>query len=187
MIDDNIEKFFKEPENQIFRHVKPKDVDNNGNFENVIFETGLVFFVLEKNSFDKLIESFQFHEYSKHPEWIAEKYLEIKLQELNLYSKPTVDVHDMISESKNVFNISQNPNYELFIDTEEFLKLRLINVGRKNIQIVVNEKLIRIKDDLFFFNEKIQNIDILGCFIENKFEDWKCHLSQKKVNKITFS
>lgn len=186
IIDENIEKFFKEPKNQIFRHIKPKDVDDRGDFRNVIFETSLIFFIFEKNIFDKIINSISLKEYSEHPEWIAEKYFEVKLQELNLYVKPTVDVYDLISESKSVFNLSKNPNYELFIDTEETLKLRFIKKSKKNISIIINDKIVNVQEDVFFFNEEIHELKIIGCFIDDVFEDWKCHLSEKKVNRITY-
>ena len=99
-------------------------------------------------------------------------------------SNKNIFTYDVISQSKNIFNQSKNIHYDLFIDTKNLLKFIITNHSNKSIDIVINDTFVSSKEKTFIYNEKLDNIERLGCFIESKYEDWLDLLSSKRINKI---
>lgn len=188
IIDENVELILRNPKSSLFIHQKPPNYSDKGVFEPVILGTALIFSVFEKHEFDLLIRALSKEEYASRYDLIAEKYFEIKLKELGLYRKPEITIFDCLSESQNIFNLSGSKDYSLFLDNRTKLKFVFRNASDKKILVIINDKLIVVDEEQeFLYNESIEQIDTLGCLIENNFHDWKPILFQLSENTITFS
>ena len=175
LIDENVKSFLSNPEDAVFKHKKD---------DGVVFNTSLIFSTFTKDSFFKLVESFSKEEFIKKYNLTAEEYFEEKIKKIGVYNKD-VFTYDIISQSKNIFNQSKNVHYDLFIDTKDLLKFIITNHSNKSLDIVINDTFINPKETTFIYDEKLDNIKRLGCFIEGKYEDWLDLLSSKRINKIT--
>ena len=175
LIDENVKSFLLNPENAVFKHKKD---------DGVIFNTSLIFSTFTKDSFFKLVESFSKKEFIKKYNLTAEEYFEEKIKEIGVYNNKNIFTYDTISQSKNIFNQSKNIHYDLFIDTRDLLKFIVTNHSSKSIDIVINDTFINPKEKTFIYDEKLNNIKRLGCFIEGKYEDWLDLLDSKRINKI---
>lgn len=188
IIDENIELILKNPKSSLFIHQKPPEYNGNGIFEPVILGTALIFSVFEKLEFDLLIKTLSKEEYANRPDLIAEKYFETKLKELGLYKNPEIAVFDYLSESQNIFDLGGSKHYSLFLDNQTKLKFIFRNLSDKKIQIIVNNQIIETTNGQeVLYDESIEQIDTLGCLIENNFHDWNPLFFQLKKNTITFS
>lgn len=176
LIDQVIEDFLTNPRRGIFKHKKP---------DTILEGVALVFSVFEKEKFEKIVDSLDRDEYSKNWNWIAEKYFEEKLKSLDLYEKPILHVKDLLHESKDVFNMSQNESYFLFLDTKNLLKFRFINNSDQKIKILINDKVFDRENGEFVFMEEINEIETLGCIVEDNFDNWIPILESKRTNTIS--
>lgn len=174
VIDDVVERYLLNPKQSIFIHQKP----------DTVFMTGLVFFIFEKLNFTKIIESLSREEYSQSWGMIAEKYFEEKLKTIGLYETPTDKVTDLIHESKDIFNVSNNESYDLFLDNQNLLKFKIFNKTDKKIKIIINDKLIEVGYGEYVHLDKMENLDTLGCIVDNIFDNWTLFFYEKKTNLI---
>lgn len=181
IIDEVVTQFLVNPKPQIFQHCKKQENDSE-----TILGTALVFSIFEKNKFSELVSLFSRKEYVENYGWIAEKYFEIKLNILNLQSNSKLTVYDKISESKNIFNISNKDYYDLFIDNQNLLKFIFKNKTQEFQKLIINDELISVKPGTYFFNNEITKIDTFGLLYDDKFECWKHFLKELKKNQITF-
>lgn len=185
IIDDVVYRFLKNPEPQIFEHRKISEKSEENSYTNL--GTALVFSIIEKNNFLKLIDSLSQKEYEENYWWTAEKYFENKLISLNLYVQPEFIVSESISESKNIFNFSSNNDYDLFIDNQSLLKFIFKNNTQQNQKIIVNDNLLTVEPGNYIFNQKIENIETIGLLSGSDFESWIKFIKIRKINKITFN
>jgi hypothetical protein len=170
-----------------YTHIKPKNVNDIGEFVNVIFQTSLIFLSLSKSKLEIIVDDLNKFEYVQHPELIAEKYLEKIIERNNLDIPNLGYVMDKFHESTSVFDQSQNPEYEIFVDNENQLNFRYIRKNDdKTHVVIINNKLVEITDDVNFFTEShpIQNFGVL---VDNQYDDLLPLLHVKnKINKILF-
>lgn len=187
IIDENIESILRNPISSLFIHQKPPKRNSNGIFEPVILGTALIFSVFKKHEFDSLIKTFSKKEYAERYDLIAEKYFEKKLDEIGLYKEPKIAVFDYLSESQNIFDQSPSKDYSLFLDNQTKLKFIFKNLSDKKMMIIVNNQILETQGgQQILYNERIRQIDTLGCLIENNFHDWNQYFSELKKNTITF-
>lgn len=171
-----------------FKHVKPKNVNEVGDYVDVVFDTSLIFLSLTKSIIEKIVQNLKKEEYIDNPSWIAEKYLEIILERDQINIENLGTVTDLLHESTSVFNQSHNSDYEIFVDNQELLKFRYIKKNYEvNHLIIINQTTHIIDTDQFLFNEKIERLENFGVIINGKYNDFKEYLDlPKKINKISF-
>jgi len=174
IIDDVVESYLLNPKQSIFIHEKP----------DTTFRTGLVFFIFEKITFNKIIESLSREEYSKNWGMIAEKYFEEKLKSLELYEPPIDTVKDLIHESKDIFNQSNNESYSLFLDNQNLLKFKFFNKSDKKIKIIINDKIIDREYGEYVYIDNLDNLETLGCIVDSTFNNWIPFFYEQKTNLI---
>jgi hypothetical protein len=115
---------------------------------------------------------------------IAEKYFEEKLKSLELY-EPTIDtVKDLIHESKDIFNQSNNESDSLFLDNQNLLKFKFFNKSDKKIKIIINDKIIDREYGDYVYIDNLDNLETLGCIVDNTFDDWIPLFYEQKTNLI---
>jgi len=175
IIDNTINNFLLNPKSGIFKHIK----DDGGEHK-----TSLIFSVFEKHDLLRMVKIFSKDEYINKWDLMAESYFEYKLKEVNLYNHTNLITYDIITHSNNVFNQSKNDDYELFVSTTDMLKFRIINKKNKNITVVINDTIIKIEPNKFIYNKQVENVEIFGCFIDDKFDNWVETLNEERVNKI---
>lgn len=186
IIDDVIVESIKNPNPGIFTHVKPETVNAVGEIKPVVFDTALIFSVFKKEDYEKLIYSLSIEEYVSKPELIAEKYFEVKMKENDVYFKTDMCVKDFFSESDDIFNLTKNKEYKLFVDNNDLLKFRILKESYVKIKIIINDDLIEVNDDIFIYEKKIDELNIFGCLINNRYDDWLTLVSPNigRDNKI---
>jgi len=186
IIDDFVEEVINHNKIGKYRHVKPKNVNEVGEYVDVIFETSLIFLSLTKDIIEKIILDFKKSEYIENPQWIAEKYLEVIFERNKISIENLGSVSDLLHESKSIFNQSKNPDYEIFVDNQDFLKIRYFknNLHVKHY-LIVNHEIILIDEEEFLLDKKIDFIETVGVFVGGSYEDLT-HLlkSDKKINKV---
>lgn len=186
IIDDFVEDIIKNNKIGKYRHIKPKNVNEVGDYVDVVFATSLIFLSLTKDLIEKIILNLKKREYIENPQWIAEKYLEVILERNEIHIENLGSVSDLLHESKSVFNQSQNSDYEIFVDNHDFIKIRYF---KKNLNVkhylVVDEEIISIDDEEFLFDKKIEHIKMIGVFVGGSYDDLT-HLLKldKKINKV---
>jgi hypothetical protein len=171
-----------------FKHIKPKHVNEVGDYVDVIFSTSLIFISLTQELIHNFVQNLNKQEYIDNPQWIAEKYLEIVLERNDIILENLGSVSDLLHESKSVFNQSQNPNYEIFIDNQDFLKLRYFqnNLNIKH-HLIINDEIFTIDDEEFLFEKECDQINTIGVFVDGVYNDLKNLLnSENKINKVIF-
>jgi len=184
IIDDTVDYFLKNPQSSVFTHLKSEDVDSEGNFLPVRFETALVFSILKNEEMKILIGSISKEEYVNKTDLIAEKYFEVKLQENNIYHKNQNYIRDFFSQGNDIFNLTKEKEYHLFVDNLDLLKFRIIKNSNK-MNVVINSTIIEVDSNYFVFDEKINNLKMFGCFYQGTFDNWLPYISENRVNKIT--
>lgn len=186
IIDDFVEDVINKNKIGKYQHIKPKNVNEVGDYVDVVFATSLIFLSLTKELIEKIILNLKKREYIKNPQWIAEKYLEVILERNEIHIENLGSVSDLLHESKSIFNQSQNPNYEIFLDNQDFIKLRYF---KKNLEVthylIINDEIITIDSEEFLLDKKIDYIKIIGVFVDGSYDDLT-HLVKidKKVNKV---
>jgi hypothetical protein len=186
IINETVETFLKNPKSQIFQHNKPPKNNEKGNFLPVVLGTALIFSIFKENEINSLISNLSKKEYTENYDLIAEKYFEKKLKSLNLYQEPKHIVYDSLHESTNVFNHSENPNYEIFVDTVDKLKFVFTKKTQQRVKIIINDSIINVSDNQLFFNENIKELETFGVIIGEIYESWSSFFNSKRINKITF-
>lgn len=184
IIDKTVDFFLKNPTSCSFKHLKPEDVDDKGNFLPVQFNTALVFSVLKNEEMKIFVNSISKKEYIERTDLIAEEYFEFKLKENNIYYKNENFVKDFFSEGNNMFNLTKEKEYDLFVDNIDLIKFRIIKKYDK-MKVVINDRIIKVESDYFIFDEKIDDLNIFGCFINNRYDSWLPYLHEKRINKIS--
>lgn len=174
IVDEIVIDFLKNPRRGIFIHEKP----------DINFDASLVFSVFEKEIMGQIVGSFSRKEYSENWDWIAEKYFEEKLKSFNLYEKPTLSVKDLLHESKDIFNMSQNEEYSVFLDNQKLLRFKFFNKTNKKIKILIDDRIIDRDHGEFVFIEDLSNIEKLGCLVEDRFDNWFTLFKLKRTNSI---
>lgn len=168
-----------------YRHVKPKHVNEVGEYTDVIFPTSLIFLSLYKEQLKTITTDLNKSEYITHPEWTAENYLEIILQRNNLNIKNLGDVKDMLHESTTIFNDSLNEKYEIFVDTTDLITFRYI---KKDLDcehyVIINDEIIKIPKEIFIHSLPVNNLINFGVFINKQYDDLMFILNKNKINKI---
>jgi hypothetical protein len=172
IIDDVIEDSIKNPKTGVFKHIKPETVNNVGEIKPVIFDTALIFSVFKKDEYEKLINSFSLEEYVSKTEFIAEKYFEVKMMENNIYSQTDMCVKDFFSESDDIFNLTKDKEYGFFVDNNDLLKFRLLKDSDTKIKIIINDDLVNVNCDNYFYNKKIDNLNTFGCIVNDRYDNW---------------
>jgi hypothetical protein len=186
VIDSVVSKALENPQKNTFIHVKPDNLDDKGNKLPVVFKTALIFSIFDSISFNTLVKNISRKEYIERYDLIAEKYFEKILIDNDVYVEPNECVHDFFSQSDNIFNLTKEKEYDLFVDNQNLLKFRILNAKKHNISIVINDKIIKINDDYFIYNEEMENLFRFGCFVNGRFDNWLNLLKQMKINKITY-
>ena len=186
IIDELVQDVINNTKLGTYRHLKPKNVDGKGVFTDVVFETSLIFLSLNEDQIRVIVENLNKKEYIEHPEWIAELYLEIILSKTGIKLPKLGDVKDLIHESTSVFNQSNNPFYEIFIDNVEPIKVRFIKKNNDSIcYLYLNDEMVQIEKQETLICRKNDQIYNLGVFCDGKFDEMTESLSdRKKLNKI---
>lgn len=189
IIDEFIENIINNNKIGKFKHIRPKNLNNLDEGYDVVFDTSLIFLSLNKLDLEIIVNDCDKLEYSKNPQWIAEKYLEIILDRNNIQIESIGSVKDAIYESKSVFNQSRNTNYEIFVDNKFLLRFRYIKKNKSvNHIIIINEKIFKINEDVFVYDQPVDKLYLFGIFINesytNLIELAKNNIN--KINKITF-
>lgn len=179
IIDDTVKDALNNPKTQIYKHTKGYDTNS------ITFDASLVFANFSHEDFKKIISSLSKSEYIERHDLIAEKYFEIKLKENDIYNNFNLTVRDFFNESDDIFNISKNKKYELFLDTKNPVKLRLIKKTDEDIEIVINDDIFEVTNDYFIIDKNVDEIKTLGCLINSLFDDWKIYFEDKRENVIT--
>lgn len=169
-----------------YKHVKPKNVNEVGVYTDVIFDTSLIFLSLTKDLIEEILSDLSKNEYIENPQWIAEKYLEVVIERNNILIENLGSVGDLFHESESVFNQSKNPNYEIFVDNQDLIKLRYF---KKNLEVnhylIINNDVITIDNEEFILDQNIEHAKSFGVFVDGSYNDLT-HLlkSDKKINKV---
>jgi hypothetical protein len=168
-----------------YKHIKPKNVNEVGKLVDVVFDTSLIFLSLSKEQLSIIVDDLSCYEYVQHPEWTAEKYLEIILDRNNLNINNIGQVSDLIHESAGVFDDSFDKRYEIFVDTQNKNKLRYIKKDKKYEHVfIINEQQNIIDEDVKFIFFNYDYIEKFGVLIDGVFQDLKFVFQKQKINKI---
>lgn len=180
IIDDNVEQHLRNPKPKFFSHVK--------NMEGYTTHLGfaMILSIIELENFGNVVNSISKYEYAENIELTVEAYMEKKLKDLNLYEQPQELVSDYFHESNNVFNQSESNHFEFFLDTIEYLKFIYKKKSDKRHFIIINSSIIEIETETYFYDEKLDYLDVFGCLVDNEYFDLKKLFLSKRVNEITF-
>lgn len=184
IIDDVVNDSLSNPKTSIFTHLKPDALDDKGNFSPVKFDTALVFSCFKHDEFRRIVNSFSKDEYIKRTDLIAEGYFEMKVKDNDLYYKNNLSVKDFFSEGDDIFNLTKDKEYDLFVDNLNLLKFRVINKKNKKIDIIINHEIISINSDYYVHNKEVDELKIFGCFIGGEYNNWLPHLNKIRINKM---
>jgi hypothetical protein len=189
IIDDTIINSLKNPSPSFYVHHKPEDYDENGNLNTVVLGAALIFSIFNKYQINQLVSSISKEEYSNNYGMIAEKYFEEKLKTLSMYNQTNKIVRDYLHESKNIFNLSKNNDYNLFIDNQKYLKFIFKNNTLDSQKIIINNDIIEVNSQQeILFDESYDEIKNLGILLkDNSYEDWISMMKENKINIITFN
>lgn len=171
----------------VYRHVKPKNVNEVGDYIDVIFDTSLIFISLTKHQIHTITSDLNKQEYIDHTEWIAEKYFEVVAKRNGFHFPNLGDVRDLLHESTSVFNQSTNPKYDIFIDTTKTLRFRYIKHDwNSDHYFVINNTITKVTETITFYDQTC-DVYSFGVIIDGQYDNLLDLLKvENKINKIHF-
>ena len=101
-----------------------------------------------------------------------------------MYHKSERIVNDFFDQGNDIFNLTKNKPYCLFVDNVDLLKFRVIKKSGE-MSIVINSRIVPVDSDYFIFSETVEDLKIFGCFLDGIFDNWIPYITETRVNKIT--
>lgn len=182
IINDELKKYFKTPQNSIFKHSKSQD----NPAPPVEFGVGVIFFVLELNLLRDLVVQLDKKNYSDNWNLIAEEYLMSKLKKIGVTEVSNVIVKDFFHRTNDIFNLIDNKYFNIFVDNQKLLKFRIEKKIDIDISVIVNDELIKLQTPVLYFDNTVEKLNTFGVIVKGEYFNLESLFYEKKINKITF-